>query len=185
MTVQLAGGSVDDESRTASSRRVLEAGDRLERDVLAAAYVFPSLKPALEKLPPEHFDSDAQPPCLRDALLSRRARSRADAGDRRARRRRRDGGDRRDHREGADPAPAGAPSAPAAVQRRPRRHRRAAAKTPGNPQRGGAAGLAREEAGPVVRLGSNGRRGTTGEHRYHAAAATAFPGSSIGRASGC
>ncbi len=36
--------------------------------MLAAAYVFPSLKPALEKLPPEHFDSDLNRR-LRDALL--------------------------------------------------------------------------------------------------------------------
>jgi DNA primase len=42
----------------APSRRVLEAGDRLERDVLAACYAFPELLGSLEKLSPEHFDSD-------------------------------------------------------------------------------------------------------------------------------
>jgi DNA primase len=42
----------------APSRRVLEAGDRLERDVLAACFAFPELLGSLEKLSPEHFDSD-------------------------------------------------------------------------------------------------------------------------------
>jgi hypothetical protein len=37
---------------------MLEAGDRLERDVLAACFSFPELRKALEKLSPEHFDSD-------------------------------------------------------------------------------------------------------------------------------
>jgi DNA primase len=69
MTVQIQAGVSTTKAGTASSRRVLEAGERLERDVLAAAYVFPSLKPALEQLPPEHFDSDHNR-LLRDALLS-------------------------------------------------------------------------------------------------------------------
>jgi DNA primase len=51
------------------SRRVLEAGDRLERDVLAACYVYPSLLGALEKLPAEHFDSEDNRR-LREALLT-------------------------------------------------------------------------------------------------------------------
>jgi hypothetical protein len=37
---------------------MLEAGDRLERDVLAACFSFPELRKTLEKLSPEHFDSD-------------------------------------------------------------------------------------------------------------------------------
>ncbi|HET6641879.1 MAG TPA: hypothetical protein VFG93_01260, partial [Gaiellaceae bacterium] len=53
----------------ASSRRVLEAGDRLERDVLAACFAFPELLGSLEKLSSEHFDSDEYRG-LRAALLS-------------------------------------------------------------------------------------------------------------------
>jgi DNA primase len=53
----------------AVSRRVLEAGDRLERDVLAACFTFPELLGNLEKLSPEHFDNE-QYRRLRSALLS-------------------------------------------------------------------------------------------------------------------
>jgi DNA primase len=53
----------------AVSRRVLEAGDRLERDVLAACFAFPELLGSLEKLSPEHFDNE-QYRRLRSALLS-------------------------------------------------------------------------------------------------------------------
>ena len=38
--------------------RLLEAGDRLEREVLAACVAHPSLLPGLEELTPEHFDSE-------------------------------------------------------------------------------------------------------------------------------
>jgi len=38
--------------------RILEAGDRLEREVLAACVAHPSLLPGLEELTPEHFDSE-------------------------------------------------------------------------------------------------------------------------------
>ena len=48
--------------------RVLEAGERLERDVLAACFAFPELLGALGTLAPEHFDSDHHR-TLRDALL--------------------------------------------------------------------------------------------------------------------
>jgi DNA primase len=41
-----------------ASRRVLEAGDRLERDVLAACFAFPELRAELESLSPEHFDNE-------------------------------------------------------------------------------------------------------------------------------
>jgi DNA primase len=57
MTVQL-------QARTSAtnpasvSLRVLEAGERLERDVLAACFAFPELRTALEKLSPEHFDNE-------------------------------------------------------------------------------------------------------------------------------
>jgi len=40
------------------SPRVLEAGTRLERDVLAACVVHPALLPALAELSEDHFDSD-------------------------------------------------------------------------------------------------------------------------------
>ncbi len=40
------------------SRRVLEAGDRLERDVLAACIAFPVLHDALRQVPEDHFDSE-------------------------------------------------------------------------------------------------------------------------------
>jgi DNA primase len=68
MTVQLqarASGTAP----AAVSPRVLAAGDRLERDVLAACYAFPELRSALEKLSPEHFDSDEHR-ALRESLLS-------------------------------------------------------------------------------------------------------------------
>jgi hypothetical protein len=40
------------------SRRVMDAGDRLERDVLAACIAFPDLHDALRKIPEDHFDSE-------------------------------------------------------------------------------------------------------------------------------
>jgi DNA primase len=42
----------------ATTPRLLEAGDRLERDALAACLVHPSLVRGLAELGPEHFDSD-------------------------------------------------------------------------------------------------------------------------------
>jgi DNA primase len=73
MTVQLqARGSGT--APAAVSTRVLEAGDRLERDVLAACFAFPELLSALEKLSPEHFDSDEHR-ALREALLRRESGS--------------------------------------------------------------------------------------------------------------
>jgi DNA primase len=71
MTVQL-------QARTSTtkpalpSRRMLEAGERLERDVLAACFAFPSLRGALETLSPEHFDGEENRR-LRTALLTRDA----------------------------------------------------------------------------------------------------------------
>jgi len=40
------------------SPRILEAGARLERDVLAAAVVHPKLRPLLHEITPDHFDSE-------------------------------------------------------------------------------------------------------------------------------
>jgi DNA primase len=57
MTVQLQARA-SATNPAAASTRVLEAGDRLERDVLAACFAFPELLSALEKLSPEHFDSE-------------------------------------------------------------------------------------------------------------------------------
>jgi DNA primase len=67
MTVQLRAGTSATKSAPLS-RRVLEAGDRLERDVLAACFAFPELLSALEKLSPEHFDNHDHR-LLREALL--------------------------------------------------------------------------------------------------------------------
>jgi DNA primase len=69
MTVQLQS-AVSTVKAAPVSRRVLEAGDRLERDVLAACFAFPELLGALEKLSPEHFDSE-QNRRLRAALLAK------------------------------------------------------------------------------------------------------------------
>ena len=41
------------------SAKVLEAGDRLERDVLAGCLAYPEFVPILAGLPPESFDSEA------------------------------------------------------------------------------------------------------------------------------
>jgi DNA primase len=67
MTVQLqARASVSNPGVV--SRRVLEAGDRRERDVLAACFAYPELLGRLEELSPEHFDNDEYRR-LREALL--------------------------------------------------------------------------------------------------------------------
>src|SRR5262245_19080699 len=68
MTIQIQARASTTHAGTAVSPRVLEAGERLERDVLAACYVFPSLHGALEKLAPEHFDNEHNRR-LREALL--------------------------------------------------------------------------------------------------------------------
>jgi DNA primase len=69
MTIQIQARASTTSAGAAVSARVLEAGERLERDVLAACYVFPSLRGALEQLSPEHFDNE-QNRRLRDAILS-------------------------------------------------------------------------------------------------------------------
>jgi DNA primase len=50
------------------SKRVLEAGERQERDVLAACFAFPELLSELEQLSPDHFDKEEHR-ALRAALL--------------------------------------------------------------------------------------------------------------------
>ena len=67
MTVQLQARA-SATAPAAVSPRILEAGDRLERDVLAACFAFPELRAALEKLSPEHFDNE-QHRALREVLL--------------------------------------------------------------------------------------------------------------------
>jgi hypothetical protein len=57
MTVQLQS-AVSTMRAAPVSRRVLDAGERLERDVLAACLAFPALAEALRKVPPDHFDSE-------------------------------------------------------------------------------------------------------------------------------
>jgi DNA primase len=71
MTVQLQGRA-STTSPDVASRRVLDAGDRLERDVLAACFAFPSLLSALETLSPEHFDTEKNRQ-LRTALVTKHA----------------------------------------------------------------------------------------------------------------
>jgi DNA primase len=71
MTVQLQARA-STTTPAVTSQRMLEAGERLERDVLAACFAFPPLRGALEQLSPEHFDSD-QNRRLRAALLTRDA----------------------------------------------------------------------------------------------------------------
>jgi len=57
MTVQLQS-AVSTVKAAPVSRRVLDAGDRLERDVLAACIAYPQLAEALRAVPEDHFDSD-------------------------------------------------------------------------------------------------------------------------------
>jgi DNA primase len=71
MTVQLQARASTTKP-TLPSRRVLEAGDRLERDVLAACFAFPPLRSALGTLSPEHFDGE-QNRRVRAALLTKDA----------------------------------------------------------------------------------------------------------------
>jgi DNA primase len=58
-------------SRVAETPRLLDAGDRLERDTLAACMAHPSLVRALAELTPDHFDSDEHRR-FRDALVAGR-----------------------------------------------------------------------------------------------------------------
>ena len=57
MTIQLQS-AVSTMKAAPVSQRVMGAGERLERDVLAACVAFPELEEALRKIPPDHFDSD-------------------------------------------------------------------------------------------------------------------------------
>lgn len=57
MTVQLQS-AVSTMKGAPVSRKVMDAGDRLERDVLAACLAFPPLAETLRVVPPDHFDSE-------------------------------------------------------------------------------------------------------------------------------
>jgi DNA primase len=71
MTVQLQARA-SATAPAAATPRLLEAGDRLERDVLAACFAFPELLGELEQLSPEHFDNEHHR-ALRESLLSQEA----------------------------------------------------------------------------------------------------------------
>ena len=69
LTVQLQTvGRATAGSATAVSPKLLEAGDRLERDVLAACVAHPELRVLLAELTPEHFDAEVNR-TLRERLL--------------------------------------------------------------------------------------------------------------------
>jgi hypothetical protein len=57
MTVQLQS-AVSTMKGAPVSRRVMDAGDRLERDVLAACIAFPALHEELREMPAENFDNE-------------------------------------------------------------------------------------------------------------------------------
>ena len=70
MTVQIrAAGLGTGMAGTAVSPRLLEAGERLERDALAGCLAHPSLLPLLAELTPEHFDGEPNRR-LREALVT-------------------------------------------------------------------------------------------------------------------
>jgi DNA primase len=56
LTIQLRGGGAS-RAAEAPSRRVVDAGTKLERSALAAAIAHPALRPLLGELPAEHFDA--------------------------------------------------------------------------------------------------------------------------------
>jgi DNA primase len=69
MTIQLQS-AVSTVKAAPVSARVLEAGERLERDALAGCLAHPDLVPLLAELTPEHFDDEANRQ-LREALVAR------------------------------------------------------------------------------------------------------------------
>jgi DNA primase len=70
MTVQIrAAASSTRAAAQEVSRRVLEAGERLERDALAGVVAFPDLAPILGEISPDHFDDELHR-ALRAHLIS-------------------------------------------------------------------------------------------------------------------
>jgi DNA primase len=70
LTVQLRGTGASTALGAASSKRLLDAAQRLERSVLAGVRAHPELTRVLEELTPEHFDSELHRRA-RDFLLGR------------------------------------------------------------------------------------------------------------------
>jgi DNA primase len=58
MTVQLRSAGVGTGRAAAASPKLVEAGDRWEREALAGVLAHPTLRPVLAELGPEHFDSE-------------------------------------------------------------------------------------------------------------------------------
>ncbi len=186
MTIQLQS-AVSTMRAAPVSRRVMDAGDRLERDVLAACIAFPALDDALRKVPADHFDSELnrrlRAVILKeepgddvvaelaelDAVAGTEAIDEATAKELLLRLRERY---LRRRLSNATLEETSELQRKLLEIRRGRRRARLAEEW-------------REETRSLNRLGSNVPREAEEEHRYHAAAATAFPGSSIGRASGC
>ena len=70
MTVQIrAAGSGTAMAGSAVSPRLLEAGERLERDALAGSLAHPKVLPLLAEMTPEHFDSEPNR-LMREALVA-------------------------------------------------------------------------------------------------------------------
>jgi DNA primase len=70
MTVQIrAAGSGTGMAGAAVSPRLLEAGERLERDALAGSLAHPEVLPLLAEMTPEHFDVEPNR-LMREALVS-------------------------------------------------------------------------------------------------------------------
>ena len=103
------------------SRKILEAGDSLERSALAGCLAHPGLVRALAEISPDHFALELHRR-MREALVAAE-RTRRGAGPLRGRARcaRGERGDRRANRAGAPPAPARA--LPAAARSPPYRPR--------------------------------------------------------------
>ena len=102
------------------SPRMLEKGDRLERNALAACVAFPSLVKLLGELAPEHFDSELHRRFRTYLVEGGELESDLLAAPGRAGRPWREGGSGRAHRHGAAPEPARAPAAQRARARRVR-----------------------------------------------------------------
>jgi DNA primase len=69
LTVQLRAAGGASTAGAAASPRLIEVGDRLERSALAGVRAHPELGRVLEKVGPEHFDSDVHRQ-LRERLLA-------------------------------------------------------------------------------------------------------------------
>ena len=98
----------------AAAPRLVSAGDRLERDALAACIAHPELEKLLAELAADHFDSDLNRRLRQLARRGRRGGRGARGAARRARRACCAQGPRPPHGQGAPASPAGATTAPRA-----------------------------------------------------------------------